>query len=240
MTRFLATRLSIVLLVTLGASFACAQDLGGQRVSAALKANLDLPYDALVERSSEDEEKAPQIVSFFGASYETEAIIFCLDRSSSMADAGGWEDLQRELARAVSELSEDTDFGLVFFGEDTKVYPESKKPARATEAEKKSALEFARALAPQSWTCLLPGLSDALTMAQASRKARRTVVLLSDGKPTCQGVNYFEYLDQVRAEARSRAGATITIHTIGTGADVNDPFLSELARTHRGTYRRAR
>lgn len=216
------------------------QDLGGGgAVSESLKSNLDLPYDVLIEGGSGDEE-APEVVTFFGGRYETESVVFCLDRSSSMADAGGWDSLRRELGRAIEAFSDDVDFGIVFFGHESTVFPATKRPIRATRENKTAALEMVRSIEPESWTCMLPGLSDAFAIARASRKERRSIIVMSDGKPTCEGVNYFDYIEKIRAAARAQGAATITVHTIGTGSDINVHFLEELAREHHGTYRRAR
>jgi hypothetical protein len=209
-------------------------DLGGRAVSS----QLDLPYEPLAKTGEDGEEEAPETVVFFGGTYETNGVFFCLDRSLSMGGAEGWSALQRELERAITELGKGADFGLVFFGEKIAMFPANGRPAAASDETKRLAIATLKSLAPESWTCMRPGLREALHMAHASRKKHRALILMSDGKPTCRGVNYFDYLEEILGEAKLQNRDRVKIHSVATGQDVNEPFLRQLASEHGGTYKR--
>jgi hypothetical protein len=80
--------------LTLFVSPAYCQDLGG---GVATKENLDLPFDSIGE--SEEEEDAPEIVTFYGQQLEGDGIFYVIDRSSSMGDRGELAIAKTELAR---------------------------------------------------------------------------------------------------------------------------------------------
>lgn len=232
----------IVLILWIGASpresLHAAPDGGGAVDSRDLKANLDLPYDAL--GYEDDEEDAPGVISFFGGRHEGEAILFCLDQSNSMATAGGWTALQRELGRAIQEMTEEQEFGLVFFGKKTVIFPPEKKAVKATRKNVQAALAFIAGIQPDSWTCMLPGVEQVLDLARTASAERKTVIVLSDGKPTCEGVNFFSYAEEILTAARTRNTEKVRIDTVGMGLEINASFLIQLATQHGGTYRFAR
>ena len=203
--------------------------------SQSLKANLDLPFN--VSSLEEDEEDAPEIITFFGGVHEAEGVFFCLDQSESMATNGGWKSLQRELVRVITNLTEEMEFGLVFFGKTTTSFPPSKKALKATDKNKQAALTFVSNVQPESWTCMLPGMIDALKLANSSKVENRKIIVLSDGKPTCDGVNFFNYVEQILETTKSSNTENIKIDTVGTGNDINVPFMVQLALDNGGRYR---
>jgi hypothetical protein len=208
---------------------------GAGSSQSALKESLDLPYSALGEER--EEEEAPELIVFYGGIYEADAFLYCLDRSLSMAE-GEWQTLQRELTRNIRELRPGAQFGLAFFAREVVAFPESKRPADATAANKAAATALVDGLAPDTWTCLLDGLRTALEMANRSTVARRAVILLGDGKPTCPGTPFATYREEIFALARALNLHRVPIHTVGIGGDVDEDFLNRLAAEHGGTYRR--
>lgn len=200
-----------------------------------LKANLDLPYDAGSGTDGDDE--APEVMVFYGESFEGEGFFYCIDGSMSMGD-GAWQTLQRELGRSILGLKEDMQFGFVIFNKAVLAFPNSGKPTVATTEAKKAALTAVAAATPDSWTCLKEGLTRALEMANASEGKRRSVVLLSDGKPTCPGTDFVTYREEIFAEVRSKNTKGVEIHTLGIGSDVDESFLRRLSRDNQGNYRR--
>jgi len=235
--RRLSLALCLVVLAALSARGARGEIRFGETSRDRVRENLDLPFNAVGE-SAEEDELAPEILVFHGGVYEADAFCFCLDRSQSQAGAGGWQALRRERERVIAELSAEAEFGIVFFGANVAAFPENRRAARATRANKAAALRLIRETEPESWTCMLPGLRDALTMANSCERARRVLIVMTDGKPTCPGVSYFRYVEEILAEARSRNHGHVEIDTVGTGLDVNEPFLRQLANEHRGSYRR--
>jgi len=71
-------------LVAVPSASARAQSVGGG--GGATKENLDLPFDALGEE--EEEEEAPEVVTFYGTQLEGDGVFYCIDRSGSMQDSG--------------------------------------------------------------------------------------------------------------------------------------------------------
>ena len=61
-----------------------AQSLAG----GALKANLDLPFDAGLLNEDGEDEDAPEIINFYSQQYEGDGIFYAIDRSGSMLDSG--------------------------------------------------------------------------------------------------------------------------------------------------------
>ena len=200
-----------------------------------LKQNLDLPFDA--GGGGGEEEEATEFIIFYGQIYEGDGFFYCIDGSLSMAD-GEFQILKRELARNIREFSPRVQFGIVFFNKEIAVFPADKKPASATLSNRQAAIAWSEELQPGNWTCLLEGLREALILSNKATVARKAVILMSDGKPACPGMDYVTYLEQIFREAAFLNSGKALIHAIGIGADVNEPFLAGLARQHGGTYRR--
>lgn len=223
-----------VLVLLLVSSSLAAQGLGGLGFR---KENLDLPYNA-GSSYGEDEEEAPEIVRFYGQTYETEAVFFCLDQSLSMGE-GEWQALQRELVRVVTEFSNSMEFGIVFFHEEATVFPRNKRPTRASPAMKQAAIAMVRATSPSDQsTCFLEGLREALRMANRCEAKRKTLIFMSDGKATCVGENSVTYSQRTLDEVRSLNTVRTAINTVGVGFEVIEFFMRSLAEQNRGMYRR--
>jgi hypothetical protein len=201
------------------------------------KEELDLPYDAKGE--PEEEEEAPELIVFYAEVYEADGFFYFIDRSLSMAD-GEWEILKGELTRNLREFSERVEFGMVFSSRDTVVFPSDEKPAVATRANKAAATAKLETLEPESWTCLEEGLHAVLRMASRATSARKAIILLSDGKPTCPGTDFITYRRKILEDALILNTEHIPIHTIGVGADVDESFLRSIADSSGGRYRRIR
>jgi hypothetical protein len=221
----------------LAAFLAAAGSPGGaaKESSPFKKEDLDLPYNAA--GASTDDEEAPEITVFYGFPFEADAFFYCLDSSLSMAD-GEWAVLQREVIRSINEFSAAVQFGLVFFHEEVDVFPANGQPATATEREKAAARRMVQELRPKSWTCALKGLEEVFRMANRCGLRRRSIIFLSDGKPTCRGTDFVTYRREILEAAAALNPQRIPLHTIGIGDDVDEDFLQALAKAHGGTYRR--
>lgn len=229
----IARLFTVLVLALLGTAILHAQSTGSPR-----KENLDLPFDAAV--GDEHEEAAPEVLVFYGEAYETEAVFFCLDQSLSMGQ-GEWQILQRELIRVISELSSSMEFGIVFFHEEATVFPASKKPAVANAGSKASAIAMVQSTkASNRSTCFLPGLREALNMANQSSAKRRTVIFMSDGKVTCVGEDTVKYTEKTLQQTKAMNTKRTVINTLGVGREVIEFFMESLATRNGGTFRRVR
>ena len=218
-------------------------DLTGGDLTAGLsKANLDLPYNA--GGSSEEEEDAPEIVSFYGSMYEASAVVFCLDESKSMNKAGRWETQQKEIIRAITELSDQAQVGLVFYGD--RSYSFRKNVVSASSATKAAMIQWVVGRQLSLGTCLGGGVVDSLRMLQRAPSKHRAVIVAGDGRPTsCPFVRGSGQDPRVVAQVlmetvAANPGGQIKVHTILVGNNVNnrdEDFMRKLARLHRGTYR---
>src|SRR5881296_3444472 len=71
---------------------------------AGTKENLDLPFNAL--GAAEDEEDAPEVVTFYGQQLEGDGFFYVIDHSLSMTESGELIIAKREVVRNISEFSE--------------------------------------------------------------------------------------------------------------------------------------
>ena len=235
LTNFRRAAFCALVLLSDSATVLCAQGIGRSDVR---KENLDLPYDSLA--SPTEEEESPEIVIFYGQTYEADATLFCLDRSLSMGQ-GEWEALQRELARVVTEFSSRMEFGIVFFDEEATAFPRNGKPTHASPAAKQAAIAMVKSTAASDRsTCFLAGLRQALEMANLCEAKRRAIIFMSDGKATCAGEDMVTYVETTLAEVKAVNIKNTVINSIGVGFDVVEWFLRTLAEQNRGTYTRLR
>jgi len=216
----------------------------GSDVPESLKANLDLPYDATAE--SQEEEDAPEVILLYGGAYEATAVVFCLDESRSMAKNDRWDLQKKEATRAIQELTDRVEFGLVFYGQDAYAF----RPTlmAATPANKQAAIAFIASRQMTSGTCLGKGAVKSLQMLQNARSKHRAVILAGDGRPTsCPFVPGQDRNPQILSATfaetiAANPGLQIRLHSIYVGSqpipeDVE--FLKTLASIHGGTFRTA-
>jgi hypothetical protein len=208
--------------------------------ASTVKENLDLPFDALGEAG--EEEAAPEVVVFYGQVYEADALFFALDESGSMDQQGRWRLQTREVIRTVSELSQNTEFGIVYYSNAVSSFREA--PVRATEGIKGAAKNYVLSRHPRGDTCLAEGVVKALQIAALSTSKRRAVIVTSDGKPdicatgdeaTGEGLEAL-----IQKTVNANPGLQVKVHTVWVG-QVNEAqpieFMKRLARAHGGTFR---
>jgi len=213
-----------------------AQSLGGG--SAAVKENLDLPFDAIGE--NENEEEAPEIVSFYGTQLEGDGFFYIIDRSGTMQDSGELNIAKREVTRNITEFSDKVRFGIFFFDKGLVKFPQSNQAAEANPAMKSSGISFVQSTGGGGGTCGQLALSAALQMANNCSAKRKVIVYLSDGGGTCPGQNESDYLKQTLASTSSQNWQRVQINTIGVlqlGPE-NEQFMKNLASSNGGTYSR--
>ena len=219
--------------LTLFVSPAYCQDLGG---GVATKENLDLPFDSIGE--SEEEEDAPEIVTFYGQQLEGDGIFYVIDRSSSMGDRGELAIAKTELARNITEFSERVEFGMVFFDQGIKMYPSNGQPATAGVGMKASAMSFVQATQAGFGSCCQQGLAKILRMANMATAKRKVIVYLGDGRGHCQGGDENQYLKQTLSAITAQNYQRIPINCIMVldVTAVGEDFLKRLSTANGGTY----
>ncbi len=208
------------------------QDLGG---GATTKENLDLPFDALGE--NEEEEDAPEIVSFYGQQLEGDGFFYVVDSSGSMRDSGELAVAKREIVKNITEFSDRVQFGVVFFNTSVSKFPGSGQPAEANPGQKSSALAWIQAHQGSSGSCCQAGLSAGLQLANACSAKRKVLSYVGDGGGTCGG-DESQYLQQTLAAVSAQNFQRVQINCIGVLSypQMNEDFMRKLSAQNGGTY----
>lgn len=229
----LYTGASVLFLALFLASTSFAQSVGG---TPATKENLDLPYDALAD--SEEEEDAPEIISFYGQQFEGDAFFYVVDSSGSMRDSGELNRAKQEITRNITEFTERVRFGIVFFNTNVKKFPSGGQPAEANPAQKGAAIGFINSEAGASGSCCQQGMQACLQMAnQATGAKRKVMTYVGDGGGTCGG-DEAQYLRQALATITSQNYQRVQINCIGVMSypKLNEDFMRNLSSANNGTY----
>ena len=223
-----------VFVLLLSPAFLKAQSVGG----AAIKENLDLPFDAL--GAAEEEEDAPEIVTFYGTQLEGDGFFYVIDRSRTMQDRGELDIAKKEVVKNISEFSNRVQFGVVFFDADVIKFPASGQPADASPGMKQSGINFVQSNQGSSGTCGQKAMAAILQMANQATSKRKVIVYLSDGGGTCNGGDEPTYLRQQLALTTSQNYQRIQINTIGVLdlTPAGEAFMKQLASANGGTYTR--
>jgi Mg-chelatase subunit ChlD len=104
-------------------------------------------------------------------------------------------------------------------------------PFNASSGNRPAIIAQARALEPQGYTPITYSLTLAARGFGQEESATRTIVLVSDGRETCQGDPC------AAAKALAEADARLVVHTVGIGVDsVTRSQLQCIARMARGNY----
>ncbi|MFQ5654296.1 MAG: VWA domain-containing protein [Planctomycetota bacterium] len=221
--------LLIVLGLTLGTcGWIVAQS--GDGSGSVTKRPLDLPSGGRGEE--EDEEDAPETITFYGSEYEGDGFFWCLDKSCSMGWNGEINTLKQEVTQAVNSLSTRAEFSLVSFSGNTVVW--SPFPQKANPATKAAAIAWVQNISAGGWTCLAPAGVQTVNISNQSSKRRKQVLILSDGVPTCNGQNtQAECLANITA-ANWQGTPVNTLYISADDAGIN--FMQQLAQMNNGTF----
>jgi len=165
--------------ISLGASsWVLAQSDG-----TSMKRPLDLPSGG--KGDDEDEEDAPETITFYGGEYEGDGFFWCLDRSCSMSTANLIGQLKSEMTESIGQLSEESEFSIVAFSSGYTYW--SPFPKEANAGNKASATAFVLSLSPDGMTCLAPAGVYTISISNMSDKQHKQILVLSDGEPNCPG-----------------------------------------------------
>ena len=182
------------------------------------------------------------VLSTSPAGAQDRSIALVLDASGSMKaalpdGATRIDAAKTAVARLVTTLDRRTRLALRIYGDRS---PTSKKDCKdtrllggfdAVEANGAGIVEQARAIQPQGYTPITYALTLAAQDLSAEEANSRTVVLVSDGKETCQGDPC------AAAKALADADAKLVVHTVGVGVDaVARGQLQCIAHMARGSY----
>ncbi len=206
-----------------------AQDSG-------LKANLDLPFDAVGE--NQEEEEAPEVIVFYGQQYEGDFFCFICDRSRSM-EGERWKKLQREVVKNITQFSERVEFAIVFFAGDVQKFPSSGQPANANPGMKGAAIAMVTSTSLGRGSCYKEGLLEGLQFAARSSSLRKVMICLGDGDMYCKGQDKQQYGQQTLATVKERNVFAARINSVGINTSgAGEEWLRSLATQNNGQYRK--
>ena len=194
---------------------------------------LDLPARGLAD--NEDDEDAPETITFYGSELEGQHFFFCFPAYSFCGVFETFISIKEEVAAAVMQMSPRVRFSAVAYNTETYVWQWKLK--RGTMANKASCIAWMDVLTTGGFECLLDAGLTSLQILNQDRHHRKAVlVCLGGNTPTCQsgGSGYpEECLTQI-------TGANIKRHRINT-VYIDDvyvgkqAFWQELAAANNGT-----
>jgi hypothetical protein len=204
-------------------------------LSAQIKENLDLPFDAVGEQ--EEEEESPEVVNFLNVNLEGDGFFYIIDNSGTMNDQGETPRAKQEVLKNIREFSDRVYFGVFFFDRGLVKFPSNGQPAKANAGMKGAATSFISSVQRGSGTCGKEALLQALRMANMCKAKRKVIVYLSDGGGTCDG-DESTYLQQTLSAVSSANVQRVKINTIlvlnPTGG--GEQFMRQLASMNNGSY----
>jgi len=196
---------------------------------------------------------------YYGISIDSQRILFVIDISGSMEDAGSSpnaskeQEAKRELVRCVKSLAADDAFGVYAYSDTVQKW----KPGivKASAGVKEEALRWIESLSAAAWTNTYAALEEGLRISVADPRNDMgedyglhpdTIFLLTDGAPTgptgrtsdAKGEpEWKRVLEGVRGWNRTKR---VVIHAVGVGASINSEFLATLARENGGSFVRVK
>ncbi len=219
--------LSLLVIVGLVGS-SCLWITAQDRARAALP--LDLPSGGVGD--DEDEEDAPEVITFYGADFEGDAFFWVLDKSGSMSWNGEINTLKAETTRTLGQLSANSEFSLVSFSTSTQVWSSFPKPANP--GNKASAISWVQSINAAGWTCLMDAGVKAVNIANLSSKKYKKLLVLCDGEPICNGV---DTKLQCLASITAANWQNIPIDCLYISADQGGiGFMQQLAAQNNGKF----
>lgn len=160
--------------------------------------------------------------------YAAKDIVFVLDTSGSMSDAGKMEKARAALLFGIKSLRPDDRFNVVSFSGEERLM-ESNLIA-ADERGLARGEKFAKGLRASGGTNINDSLIAALKQFDRSSRPQ-IVVFMTDGLPTVGETN----IERIIENARKQRPARVRLFTFGVGYDVNTALLDKLAAENSGT-----
>ena len=159
--------------------------------------------------------------------YASKDIVFVLDTSGSMAEAGKMEKARAALLFGVRSLRDGDRFNVINFAGEEHLMASGL--VQADGGGRARGEEFVKALRPVGGTNINGALVAAMRQFdQADRP--RMLVFMTDGLPTVGETNP----QRIVENARAARVAGVRVFTFGVGYDVNAPLLDKLAAENGG------
>jgi len=159
--------------------------------------------------------------------YAAKDIVFVLDTSGSMAEAGKMEKARAALLFGIRILRDQDHFNVInFAGEEHLMEPGM---IAADDQGRKRGEAFVQALRPMGGTNINQALLSSMQQFTASNRPK-ILVFVTDGLPTV-GVTDVRRIEENAAQARTPG---LRLFTFGVGYDVNTSLLDKLAADNGG------
>ena len=159
--------------------------------------------------------------------YTAKDIVFVLDTSGSMAEAGKMEKARAALLYGVRILRPQDRFNVVSFAGEERLM--ESRMITADDAGRKRGEEFAQSLRPVGGTNINQALLAAMQQFESSNRPK-ILIFMTDGLPTVGVTNATQIVDN----ARAAKVPGMRLFTFGVGYDVNTALLDKLASENGG------
>jgi len=159
--------------------------------------------------------------------YAAKDIVFVLDTSGSMAEAGKMDKARAALLYGIRILRPQDRFNVVSFAGEERLM--ESRMITADEQGRKRGEAFAQSLRPVGGTNINQALLAAMQQFESSSRPK-ILVFMTDGLPTVGVTN----TEAIMATARSERKPGLRIFTFGVGYDVNTALLDRLAAENGG------
>ncbi|MFQ5655205.1 MAG: hypothetical protein ACE5GW_10815 [Planctomycetota bacterium] len=196
---------------------------------------LDLPSGGIGD--DEDEEDAPEVITFYSQEYEGDAFFWCLDKSCSMGWSGGAPiaTLKQEMTSAINSLSSRAEFSMVAFNTSYQVW--SPYPRRADPGAKASAVGWVQQMTAAGTTCLAAAGVKTVQISNLSGKRHKTIIIVGDGVPECPPPNSQQQNQDTLSQITGSNWQMTPINTIFISASSQGvQFMQTLAAMNGGTF----
>jgi Ca-activated chloride channel family protein len=161
------------------------------------------------------------------AEYAAKDVVFVLDTSGSMSEAGKMEKARSALLFGVRSLRAEDRFNVInFAGEESLM---SSGLAQADAAGKGRGISFIEQLRPVGGTNINSALLTAMRQFEQSERPR-ILVFITDGFPTVGETN----VQRIVENARGARVPGVRLFTFGVGYEVNTALLDKLAAENGG------
>lgn len=159
--------------------------------------------------------------------YAAKDIVFVLDTSGSMAEAGKMEKARAALLYGIRILRPQDRFNVVSFAGEERLMETKMIPA--DEQGRKRGESFVQSLRPVGGTNINQALLVGMRQFEANNRPR-TLIFMTDGLPTVGETNPTRIVDN----ARTARIPGLRLFTFGVGYDVNTALLDKLAAENGG------
>jgi Ca-activated chloride channel homolog len=156
-------------------------------------------------------------------------VVFVLDTSGSMQEAGKMEKARAALRFGLGTLGRSDSFNIVSFATSTRLFRERTVPAEPDAVE--AALDYVSNLEAGGGTNFADALKEGLAVFSSAGDRPRYLVVLTDGLPTVGETDPARILKSFR----EKRPESVRLFTFGVGYDVNTFLLDRLADENRGT-----